>query len=154
MNEPLDSVSNNNNNNNTSNNNMPLQSQPAESPDNIEMAHDQVDSACKQGIRKIQINRQLQDVKFKRNSISTSKYNLFTFLPKFLFEQFQKYSNIFFFAIVMLQVAFLIWFELIKENKYFLKNKFIIMKANSGCVANRSLHNFNSFAFYYGRVND
>jgi phospholipid-transporting ATPase len=83
---------------------MALQNEPTESHENTEIAHDQVDGASKQNIRKIQINRQLQDVKFKENSISTSKYNLLTFLPKFLFEQFQKYSNIFFFAIVMLQV--------------------------------------------------
>lgn len=72
--------------------------------DNIEMEQDQVDGKPKQEPRKIQINRQLQEIKFKKNSISTSKYNVLTFLPKFLFEQFQKYSNIFFFAIVMLQV--------------------------------------------------
>ncbi|VEU19547.1 DEKNAAC100038 [Brettanomyces naardenensis] len=30
------------------------------------------------------------------NHISTTKYNLFTFVPKFLFEQFSKYANLFF----------------------------------------------------------
>ncbi|KAJ3163744.1 hypothetical protein HDU88_006236 [Geranomyces variabilis] len=34
--------------------------------------------------------------KFLHNSISTSKYNVATFLPKFLFEQFSKYANLFF----------------------------------------------------------
>ncbi|KAF8927612.1 hypothetical protein BGZ58_010284 [Dissophora ornata] len=34
--------------------------------------------------------------KYLHNRISTSKYNYFTFLPKFLFEQFSKYANIFF----------------------------------------------------------
>ncbi|GAA5966757.1 hypothetical protein JCM3765_000939 [Sporobolomyces pararoseus] len=34
--------------------------------------------------------------KYSNNSISTSKYNLITFLPKFLTEQFSKYANIFF----------------------------------------------------------
>ncbi|SCV68524.1 BQ2448_645 [Microbotryum intermedium] len=34
--------------------------------------------------------------KFSNNSVSTSKYNLITFLPKFFFEQFSKYANIFF----------------------------------------------------------
>lgn len=53
--------------------------------------------------RRIQVNQKLQEVKFKKNSISTSKYNFFTFIPKFLFEQFQKYSNIFFFFIVLMQ---------------------------------------------------
>jgi hypothetical protein len=34
--------------------------------------------------------------KFKHNSVSTSKYNLVTFFPKFLYEQFSKYANLFF----------------------------------------------------------
>ncbi|RKP40388.1 aminophospholipid-translocating P4-type ATPase [Dimargaris cristalligena] len=34
--------------------------------------------------------------KFIHNRISTAKYNVATFLPKFLFEQFSKYANIFF----------------------------------------------------------
>ncbi|KAJ1736271.1 aminophospholipid translocase [Coemansia biformis] len=34
--------------------------------------------------------------KFKHNRVSTAKYNLMTFLPKFLFEQFSKYANLFF----------------------------------------------------------
>ena len=54
-------------------------------------------------LRSIKVNHQLQQVKHCSNSISTSKYNAITFLPKFLFEQFQKYSNVFFFIIVMLQ---------------------------------------------------
>lgn len=33
---------------------------------------------------------------FVSNHISTTKYNAFTFLPKFLFEQFSKYANLFF----------------------------------------------------------
>lgn len=53
--------------------------------------------------RLIKVNNLLQQEKHCKNSISTSKYNAITFLPKFLFEQFQKYSNIFFFMIVMLQ---------------------------------------------------
>ncbi|KAM0749097.1 phospholipid-translocating P-type ATPase [Meredithblackwellia eburnea MCA 4105] len=39
------------------------------------------------------LNAQL---KFIKNSVSTSKYNPVTFLPKFLFEQFSKYANLFF----------------------------------------------------------
>ena len=54
-------------------------------------------------LRLIKVNHQLQQVKYCSNSISTSKYNVFTFFPKFLFEQFRKYSNIFFFIIAMLQ---------------------------------------------------
>lgn len=34
--------------------------------------------------------------KWKGNSVSTSKYNIITFLPKFIFEQFSKYANLFF----------------------------------------------------------
>ena len=41
-------------------------------------------------VRHIFINHQLQSVKYCSNSISTSKYNVLTFLPKFLFEQFGK----------------------------------------------------------------
>ncbi|GIX83118.1 phospholipid-transporting ATPase IA [Caerostris darwini] len=45
----------------------------------------------------------LQKQKFCINRISTAKYNLFSFLPKFLFEQFRRYSNIFFLFIALLQ---------------------------------------------------
>ncbi|KAJ2130908.1 aminophospholipid translocase, partial [Coemansia sp. RSA 678] len=34
--------------------------------------------------------------KYKHNKVSTAKYNFLTFLPKFLFEQFSKYANVFF----------------------------------------------------------
>lgn len=37
------------------------------------------------------------------NHISTAKYNAFTFLPKFLYEQFSKYANIFFLFTAILQ---------------------------------------------------
>lgn len=40
---------------------------------------------------------------FVNNAISTAKYNLFSFLPKFLFEQFRKYANIFFLFIALMQ---------------------------------------------------
>lgn len=54
--------------------------------------------------RIITINSGPQSVKFISNHISTSKYSLLTFTPKFLFEQFRKYSNIFFLLIVIFQV--------------------------------------------------
>lgn len=41
--------------------------------------------------------------KYCSNQITTAKYNLFTFLPKFLFEQFRRYSNIFFLFIAIMQ---------------------------------------------------
>ncbi|KAK9473910.1 uncharacterized protein V1510DRAFT_362296 [Dipodascopsis tothii] len=37
------------------------------------------------------------------NHISTSKYNVITFLPKFLFEQFSKYANLFFLLTCIVQ---------------------------------------------------
>jgi len=52
--------------------------------------------------RKILINLP-QEQKFKSNRISTAKYNVFTFIPKFLFEQFRRYANIFFLCIGLLQ---------------------------------------------------
>lgn len=41
--------------------------------------------------------------KYVDNHISTAKYNLITFLPKFLFEQFSKYANLFFLFTAALQ---------------------------------------------------
>ena len=41
--------------------------------------------------------------RFRKNNISTGKYNVFTFLPKFLFEQFRRWANCFFLAIGLLQ---------------------------------------------------
>ncbi|KAM6501949.1 calcium transporting ATPase [Amanita muscaria] len=48
------------------------------------------------GERIIALNNSAANVDFGSNSISTSKYNLATFVPKFLFEQFSKYANLFF----------------------------------------------------------
>lgn len=41
--------------------------------------------------------------KFVDNHVSTAKYNIFTFLPKFLYEQFSKYANLFFLFTAVLQ---------------------------------------------------
>ncbi|KAI6782176.1 phospholipid-transporting ATPase-like protein [Emericellopsis cladophorae] len=41
--------------------------------------------------------------KFVDNHISTAKYNTLTFLPKFLFEQFSKFANVFFLFTALLQ---------------------------------------------------
>lgn len=51
-----------------------------------------------EGTRTIYINDVLQNdsQKFSDNHVSTSKYNTATFLPKFLYEQFSKYANLFF----------------------------------------------------------
>ncbi|XP_030386345.1 probable phospholipid-transporting ATPase IA isoform X1 [Scaptodrosophila lebanonensis] len=44
-----------------------------------------------------------QPVKYCNNRISTAKYNVISFLPSFLFEQFRRYSNCFFLLIALLQ---------------------------------------------------
>lgn len=46
-----------------------------------------------------------QPEKFVGNRISTAKYSIWSFLPSFLFEQFRRYSNIFFLTIALLQVS-------------------------------------------------
>lgn len=46
-----------------------------------------------------------QPVRFKGNSISTTKYNVFTFLPKGLFEQFRRIANIYFLGISCLSMT-------------------------------------------------
>jgi phospholipid-transporting ATPase len=57
-------------------------------------------------LRTIYINDRLTNkaAKFVSNVISTSKYNIVTFFPKFLFEQFSKYANIFFLFTACIQV--------------------------------------------------
>ena len=42
--------------------------------------------------------------KFCSNKISTTKYNVFSFIFLFLFDQFRRYANLFFLFIVILQV--------------------------------------------------
>lgn len=51
-----------------------------------------------EGERKIFLNNPSGNagVKYVNNSVSTSKYNVITFVPKFLFEQFSKTANLFF----------------------------------------------------------
>lgn len=41
----------------------------------------------------------------QKNSIKTSKYNLFTFLPLNLFEQFQRIANAYFLILLILQAS-------------------------------------------------
>ncbi|KAF8813752.1 Ca-transporting ATPase [Phlegmacium glaucopus] len=48
------------------------------------------------GERIIALNNSAANAEYCSNFVSTSKYNLATFLPKFLFEQFSKYANLFF----------------------------------------------------------
>ncbi|XP_023932468.1 probable phospholipid-transporting ATPase IA isoform X1 [Lingula anatina] len=44
-----------------------------------------------------------QPVSYASNKICTAKYNILSFIPKFLFEQSRKYANIFFLMIALLQ---------------------------------------------------
>ncbi|KAJ5502931.1 ATPase P-type K/Mg/Cd/Cu/Zn/Na/Ca/Na/H-transporter [Penicillium fimorum] len=57
------------------------------------------------GPRMIQLNNPPANSthKFVSNFVSTAKYNIFTFIPKFLFEQFSKYANLFFLFTAILQ---------------------------------------------------
>ncbi|ESK93693.1 calcium transporting atpase [Moniliophthora roreri MCA 2997] len=48
------------------------------------------------GERTIALNNSAANSEFVNNYVSTSKYNIATFLPKFLLEQFSKYANLFF----------------------------------------------------------
>ena len=52
--------------------------------------------------RIIHINA-LQPVKYCNNKVSTAKYSWISFLPRFLFEQFRRYANVFFLFISLLQ---------------------------------------------------
>ena len=54
--------------------------------------------AMQQGERVITLNdfQGTSNTEFCSNSVSTSKYNVATFVPKFLAEQFSKYANLFF----------------------------------------------------------
>ena len=53
--------------------------------------------------RSVQIGERLGPRKKDENYIITAKYTPLTFLPKFLFEQFRRYANIFFLAIGLFQ---------------------------------------------------
>ncbi|CAI7624889.1 unnamed protein product [Penicillium pancosmium] len=57
------------------------------------------------GPRIIQINNPPANAvhKYVNNHVSTAKYNFITFVPKFLFEQFSKYANLFFLFTAILQ---------------------------------------------------
>ncbi|KAJ5986405.1 hypothetical protein N7451_010770 [Penicillium sp. IBT 35674x] len=57
------------------------------------------------GPRIIQVNNPPANAthRFLSNHVSTAKYNIITFIPKFLFEQFSKYANLFFLLTAVLQ---------------------------------------------------
>lgn len=60
------------------------------------------------GARIIHINQpHLNDEqKFLNNSVRTGKYSIFNFIPKFLYEEFSKYANLFFLFISIIQVSY------------------------------------------------
>ncbi|KAL3104659.1 hypothetical protein niasHT_022370 [Heterodera trifolii] len=53
--------------------------------------------------RSIAVGGGAQAQKYCENKISTCKYNVCTFFPRFLLEQFRRYSNVFFLIIAVLQ---------------------------------------------------
>ncbi|KZT04791.1 phospholipid-translocating P-type ATPase [Laetiporus sulphureus 93-53] len=55
------------------------------------------------GERLVVLNNPIMNSDFGNNYVSTSKYNLVTFVPKFLFEQFSKYANLFFLFTALIQ---------------------------------------------------
>ncbi|XP_057819664.1 phospholipid-transporting ATPase 3 isoform X2 [Cryptomeria japonica] len=60
-----------------------------------------------QGYRRVICNDPQANAPFnyRGNSISTTKYNLFTFLPKGLFEQFRRVANVYFLFVAILSLA-------------------------------------------------
>ena len=67
--------------------------------------------------RTVYVNKEQPPNKCMSNSITTAKYSVFSFLPKFLFEQFRRYSNIFFLFIALLQVSKLARSALVRHDK-------------------------------------
>ncbi|RDX41412.1 phospholipid-translocating P-type ATPase [Lentinus brumalis] len=55
------------------------------------------------GNRVVALNNPAANGDFCNNYVSTSKYNLATFVPKFIFEQFSKYANLFFLFTALIQ---------------------------------------------------
>ncbi|EMD33044.1 aminophospholipid-transporting P-type ATPase [Gelatoporia subvermispora B] len=55
------------------------------------------------GNRVIALNNSAANAEFCSNYVSTSKYNMATFVPKFFYEQFSKYANLFFLFTALIQ---------------------------------------------------
>lgn len=82
---------------------------------------DSIDGGGDGRTRRILVNSERQLQRFCSNEIrfvflliilliwffSTCKYNGLTFLPRFLLEQFRRYSNVFFLVIALLQVSWM-----------------------------------------------
>lgn len=63
-------------------------------------------------------NTELNDQqKFLHNRVFTAKYTAFTFLPKFLYEEFSKYANLFFLFISGIQVRQIIVYAKITSSR-------------------------------------
>lgn len=76
------------------------------------------------GARIIHINnKQLNtEQKFLHNRVTTGKYSVISFLPKFLYEEFSKYANIFFLFVSCIQVIIIRCVSLRLFNCYYLAN--------------------------------
>ncbi|XP_064637664.1 probable phospholipid-transporting ATPase IA isoform X4 [Lineus longissimus] len=70
--------------------------------ENVDQTSEETEGGQSVNQRVIYLNR-AQRHKFCNNKISTAKYSFISFLPKFLFEQFRRYANIFFLFIALLQ---------------------------------------------------
>jgi phospholipid-transporting ATPase len=59
-----------------------------------------------EGSRQVYVNDSIksQQLQYLHNSVSTGKYNGITFIPKFLYEFFSKYANLFFLFTGSIQV--------------------------------------------------
>lgn len=64
-------------------------------------------SIGKQGYRTIAVNDDATNAAqhFLHNRVTTAKYTMWTFFPKFFREQFSKYANLFFLVISCIQVS-------------------------------------------------
>ena len=75
-------------------------------PDNFKLGlgRSKVDYSAA-GPRIIQLNNPPANAanRYVNNHVSTTKYNAFSFVPKFLFEQFSKYANVFFLFTAIIQ---------------------------------------------------
>ena len=60
------------------------------------------------GARIIHINNSElnSEQKFLHNRVTTGKYSMLSFLPRFLYEEFSKYANLFFLFVSCIQVSF------------------------------------------------
>uniref|UniRef100_A0A8C3RAH2 P-type ATPase N-terminal domain-containing protein n=1 Tax=Cyanoderma ruficeps TaxID=181631 RepID=A0A8C3RAH2_9PASS len=74
----------------------------AEGYEKTEDVSEKTSLADQEEVRTIFIN-QPQLTKFCNNHVSTAKYNIITFLPRFLYSQFRRAANAFFLFIALLQ---------------------------------------------------